>query len=61
MTLSAEDSADPRPVMPFEPEANACCQSGCDPCVYDLYWEAMNRYEQVLAEWESRRASEKPP
>ena len=61
MTSPAEGSGDPRPVMPPEPEANACCQSGCDPCVYDLYWEAMDRYEQALAEWESRYASEKLP
>ena len=48
---------DPPPVKPLEPEAGACCQNGCDPCVYDLYWEALNRYEQALGEWESRRTA----
>ena len=45
---------DPPPVPPAEPEAGACCQSGCDPCVYDLYWQAVDRYEQALAAWQAR-------
>ena len=56
MSLPTADSADPPPVMPPEPEAGACCQSGCDPCVYDLYWAAVDRYEQALADWENRQA-----
>ncbi len=59
MSPPADDPEDPRPVMPPEPEASACCQSGCDPCVYDHYWDAMNRYERALAEWELRRAPAK--
>ena len=59
MSPPADVPEDPRPVMPPAPEANACCQSGCDPCVYDHYWDAMNRYEQALAEWELRRAPAK--
>jgi hypothetical protein len=55
----ADDPDDPRPVMPLELEAAACCQSGCDPCVYDRYWDEMNRYEQTLAEWEIRRSAAK--
>ena len=47
---------DPKPVPPPEPEPGTCCQSGCDPCVYDLYWEAIERYELAVAEWEGRRA-----
>jgi hypothetical protein len=54
VSLLAEDADDPRPVMPPAPEAGACCQSGCDPCVYDRYWDEMTRYEQALADWESR-------
>jgi hypothetical protein len=57
MTVPADDSADPRPAMPPEPEDGACCQSGCDLCVYDRYWEAVDRYEQALADWESRQAA----
>jgi hypothetical protein len=47
---------DPPPVPPPEPDAGACCQSGCDPCVYDLYWQAVDRYEQALAAWKKRQA-----
>ena len=43
--------------MPLEPEAGACCQSGCDPCVYDLYWAAVDRYEQALADWKGRQTA----
>jgi hypothetical protein len=46
------------PAMPQEPESDACCQSGCDPCVYDLYWQAVDRYEQALADWKVRQARE---
>ena len=47
---------DPRPTPPREPESWECCQSGCDPCVFDRYWEALERYEKALEEWTSRRA-----
>lgn len=47
---------DPKPVPPREPEQWECCQSGCDPCVYDCYWDAYARYEDALAEWERRHA-----
>lgn len=48
---------EPKPEPPREPESWECCQSGCDPCVFDRYWEALERYEQALARWELRRAS----
>ncbi len=35
------------PPAPREPELDECCGSGCDPCVFDLY-------EQRLERWESR-------
>ena len=52
------EGQEPPPCKPEEPEAGACCQSGCDPCVYDLYWTAIDRYEQALAEWKSRHPLE---
>ena len=55
MSVPAAEVIDPAPVMPREPEDGECCQSGCDPCVYDRYWDALNRYEQALAEWKNRR------
>nr|WP_217444412.1 oxidoreductase-like domain-containing protein [Burkholderia metallica] len=33
-----------------------CCNSGCSPCVFDLYDEALARYRVELAEWEARQA-----
>lgn len=48
-------AGEPRPQPPREPEAWECCQNGCDPCVFDRYWEALARYEQALALWEQRR------
>jgi hypothetical protein len=53
--MSAPDPL-PKPQPPREPEAWECCQSGCDPCVYDRYWEAVDRYEQALAAWEVANA-----
>ncbi len=42
---------DPRPLPPPEPEPWECCQSGCDPCVYDRYWQELEQYEAALAQW----------
>ena len=52
--------ADPRPEPPREPEAWECCQSGCDPCVFDRYWEALERYERALHEWNLRQRRSQP-
>lgn len=45
---------DPKPVPPTEPEPWECCGSGCDPCVYDRYWEALTNYETALRAWQVR-------
>ncbi|HEY1226984.1 MAG TPA: oxidoreductase-like domain-containing protein [Ramlibacter sp.] len=34
---------------PVEPDLEDCCRSGCCPCVFDLYAEALERYEAWLA------------
>jgi Oxidoreductase-like protein, N-terminal len=34
---------------PKPPAANACCGTGCKPCVWDLYDQELTRYETWLA------------
>ncbi|MFC0692464.1 oxidoreductase-like domain-containing protein [Paraburkholderia humisilvae] len=52
--------ADPPPVPPTRPSPDDCCRSGCDPCVFDLYNEALERYDAALAEWETRHGKRAP-
>ena len=52
------DEADPKPQPPQAPEPNDCCYSGCNPCVYDIYWAALERYERALGEWQARHPGE---
>jgi hypothetical protein len=49
---------DPRPVPPPPPEPDDCCHSGCAVCVFDLYNEALERYEAQLAAWLARHPEE---
>ncbi len=32
-----------------------CCGSGCDPCIFDLYVAALERYEADLKAWKERQ------
>ena len=61
MTTASELADDPKPEPPRAPEQWECCQSGCDPCVYDLYWQAVDRYEAALRAWEARQKSSGTP
>ncbi|SHG52756.1 oxidoreductase-like domain-containing protein [Massilia sp. CF038] len=44
-----------RPTAPTQPTLEDCCRSGCTPCVFDLYEDAMERYRLQLKQWEARR------
>ncbi|WP_434114905.1 oxidoreductase-like domain-containing protein [Paraburkholderia caffeinilytica] len=52
---------DPQPVPPVQPDLDDCCHSGCNPCVFDLYDEALERYQSALAEWQARQSALKAP
>jgi hypothetical protein len=45
---------DPPPVPPERPSNEDCCRGACDPCVFDLYEEAMERYRAELQAWQDR-------
>lgn len=58
---SRQDSStdDPRPTPPEPPAQDECCHSGCSPCVFELYEDALDRYEAALAAWEARQTARK--
>ena len=52
--ISLERDDDPRPMAPEPPLPSDCCDSGCDPCVYDLYNDELQAYRERLARWQER-------
>lgn len=52
-----QSTPDPRPTPPVEPQLEDCCGNGCDPCVFDAYQMAKDRYRAALAAWEARQAT----
>ena len=61
MSTAAEspdhDHDDPMPQPPEAPDINACCGSGCDPCIFDAHDLAMDSYRQALKAWQTRQAA----
>ncbi|GHD56352.1 oxidoreductase-like domain-containing protein [Jeongeupia chitinilytica] len=45
---------DPPPEPPFEPALEECCGSGCEPCIFDTYTEALHAYRRDYAAWLQR-------
>ena len=31
---------------PIPPAPNECCESGCDPCVWDIYYEELRKWQE---------------
>lgn len=54
MTQEPSDHGDPRPEPPERPLPSDCCEGGCDPCVHDLYHEALEHYHRQLERWLDR-------
>ena len=52
--MPEHDLDDPLPHRPEEPDAADCCGEGCVRCVYDVYEDALERYEAALAAWRTR-------
>jgi hypothetical protein len=46
---------DPKPEPPEPPDINACCGSGCDPCIFDTHDMAMDAYRRALKAWQARQ------
>ena len=53
-------TTDLRPLPPREPALEECCQRGCEPCVFDRYYEAMERYQVALQSWLERHPDQPP-
>ena len=54
MSVSHPPGYDPMPQPPSKADYDACCGSGCDPCIFDLYDQAMERYRKALEQWRGR-------
>jgi hypothetical protein len=48
------------PEPPVRPDPSECCNSGCNPCVFDAYEEALDEYRREMAEWERQSGKRKP-
>lgn len=57
MPPAAAPDHDPMPQPPEAPDINACCGSGCDPCIFDAHDMAMDEYRQALRAWQARQAA----
>ena len=57
--MLAQES-DPRPVPPVRPGLDECCGGSCDPCVFDLYDAALDRYRAELKAWQARHKNDVP-
>ena len=51
---------DPPPTAPMLPDDEACCGQGCDPCVFDVYAAAQERYLADLRVWQERQLKRAP-
>uniref|UniRef100_A0A0G4FR80 Oxidoreductase-like domain-containing protein n=1 Tax=Chromera velia CCMP2878 TaxID=1169474 RepID=A0A0G4FR80_9ALVE len=43
-----------KPVEPMAPEKGDCCNSGCYPCVYDIYSDQLDKYNEDMDTWKEQ-------
>jgi len=53
--LDMNPDDDPAPVAPRPPEPEDCCKGGCERCVFEIYEDALAKYENAQRAWEARR------
>jgi hypothetical protein len=41
-----------------QPDLDACCGNGCDPCIFDQYDLDMDAYRQALRAWQARHPAD---
>lgn len=41
------------PPRPQEPDPSECCGRGCDPCIYDYYERALERWRRSVSDAET--------
>ncbi len=49
-------AADPAPLEPPRPEDYECCGNGCEPCIFDLHAQAVDRWRAEMKAWRERQA-----
>jgi hypothetical protein len=52
--MTGLEDDDPPPIPPRRPDNDECCGGGCNPCIFDAYEDARERYEAALAAWRAR-------
>jgi cytochrome-b5 reductase len=46
MTKSQNANGIALPPPPREPDLDECCGTGCDPCIFDIYEERLERWRR---------------
>lgn len=50
------------PPRPQPPDPSECCNNSCDPCVFEVWEDAVDRWEarceRILARWRERHGED---
>jgi hypothetical protein len=57
LVSNTADFSDPPPLEPPRPEDYECCGNGCEPCVFDLHAQAVDRWRGEMKAWRARQAA----